>query len=126
MPRSEGHRPGAVVMARRDALLACVRHIHDASLTADAWQPALQSVTDLLNGDHAVLLASDSARAEASLATSVGMEQSALSRMMSPEAALWIGGALQAIRSGEPVTRSRLISDRQFERTDFYNDIVRP
>jgi DNA-binding CsgD family transcriptional regulator len=33
---------------------------------------------------------------------------------------------MQAIRPGDAVTRSRLMPDRQFERTDFYNEIVRP
>jgi DNA-binding CsgD family transcriptional regulator len=113
-------------MAGGEAILATARRIHDASMTADAWQPALQSIIDLLGGDHAILLASDRARPDAALAASVGMEQGAFARIASPEAAQWIGSAMGAIRSGAVVTRSRVMPDRQFERTDFYNDVVRP
>jgi DNA-binding CsgD family transcriptional regulator len=115
-----------VVMAREQAILASVRRIHDASLTADAWQPALQSIIDLLGGDHAVLLASDHARPDTALAASVGMDQGGFARFASPEAALWIEPATRAMRPGAAVTRSRLMPDRQFERTDFYNNFVRP
>jgi DNA-binding CsgD family transcriptional regulator len=113
-------------MARGEAVLETVRRIHDASLTADAWQPALQSIIDLLGGDHAILLASDRAREQVALATSAGMERGDFARFASPEAAQWIEPAMQAIRSGTVVTRSRLMPDRQFERTGFYNEVVRP
>ena len=112
-------------MARAEAILASVRRIHDASLT-DAWQPTLQSITGLLGGEHAVLLASDSARIEGALAVSVGMDENSFARFASPEAAQWIQPAMPAIRRGAAFTRSRLVPDRQFERTDFYNDVVRP
>lgn len=113
-------------MARAEAILASVRRIHDASLTADGWQPALQSIIDLFSGEHAILLASERARPDAALAAGVGMDQGAFARLAAPESAQWIGHAMQAIRSGDVVTRSRVMPDRQFERTDFYNDVVRP
>jgi DNA-binding CsgD family transcriptional regulator len=113
-------------MTRADTILASVRRIHDASLTADVWQPALQSVISLLNGDHAILLANDHARPDGALASSFGLDQGGFARFASPEAAGWLEPALRAARSGSAVTRSRLISDRQFERSDFYNEIVRP
>jgi DNA-binding CsgD family transcriptional regulator/PAS domain-containing protein len=113
-------------MARAEAILASVRRIHDASLTADAWQPALQSIIDLLGGDHAILLASDHTRADGAMAACVGMDQSGFARFASLEAAQWIEPAMGAIRSGAAVTRSRLMPDRQFERSGFYNDLVRP
>lgn len=114
-------------MARAETILASVQRIHDASLTADAWQPALQSVISLLNGDHAILFASDHAHQEGTLAASFGIDQQGLARFASPEAAHWIESAMRMMtRSGSPVTRSRLMPDRQFERTDFYNEMVRP
>jgi DNA-binding CsgD family transcriptional regulator len=113
-------------MARTEAILALVRRIHEASLAADAWQPVLQSITDLLDGDHAILLASNPASADSGLAAAAGMDNGAFARFASPEAESWIAPAMRAIRSGDAVTRSRLMPDRQFERTDFYNDVVRP
>jgi len=113
-------------MARAEAILSSVRRIHDASLTADAWQGALQSVTELLGGEHAVLLASDHARPSASLAVCVGMDRRDVARFASPEAAGLIEPVMRTVRPGDVVTRSRLIDDRQFERSEFYNGLVRP
>lgn len=113
-------------MTRGDAILATVRRIHDASLTADAWQPALQSIIELVGGDHAILLARDTEQSNAAFATSAGMDERSIAGFLSPEAVRWIGPPMQTIPSGAVVTRSRLVPDRQFERTDFYNDVVRP
>jgi DNA-binding CsgD family transcriptional regulator len=113
-------------MARAEAIFAIVRRIHEASLTADAWGPVLQSISNLLEGDHAILLASDPARADGGPAVAIGIDNSALARFASPEAESWIGSAMRTIGSGAAVTRSRLMPDRQFERTDFYNEVVRP
>ena len=113
-------------MALGEAILGAVQLIHEVPLMADAWQPALQSITGLLGGEHAVLLASDNAHSKAALAVSVGMDESSFARFASPEAAQWIQPAMPAIRRGAVFTRSRLVPDRQFERTDFYNEVVRP
>jgi len=113
-------------MALADALLSVVPLIYEAPLTAGAWRPALQSITELLGGEHAVLLASDNARVEGALAVGIGMDDSSFARFGSPEAAQWILPVMQTMRRGAAVTRSRVVPDRQFERTDFYNELVRP
>ncbi len=113
-------------MAHAAAIHATVQRIYDAALTANAWQPMLQSLVDLVGGNHAMLFARDPARADASVAKSAGMDESAFARFLSPEAAGWIEPSVRAVPSGAVVIRSRLVSDRDFERSDFYNDFVRP
>ena len=113
-------------MANAAAIHATVQRIYDAALTANAWQPTLQSVVDLVGGNHAMLFARDPARANATMAKSAGMDESTFARFLSPEAAGWIEPSVRAVPSGAVVIRSRLVSDRDFERSEFYNDFVRP
>jgi DNA-binding CsgD family transcriptional regulator len=113
-------------MANAAAIHATVQRIYDAALTANAWQPMLESVVDLMGGNHAMLFARDPARDSATIAKSAGMDQSAFARFLSPEAAGWIEPSVRAVPSGAVVIQSRLVPDRDFERSDFYNDFVRP
>jgi DNA-binding CsgD family transcriptional regulator len=113
-------------MANAVAVHATVQRIYDAALTANAWQPMLESVVNLVDGDHAMLFARDPARENADVATSAGMDERALARFLSPEAAGWIEPSVRAVPSGAVVIRSRLVSDHDFERSDFYNGFVRP
>lgn len=113
-------------MANAAAIHATVQRIYDAALTANAWQPMLESVVDLVGGNHAMLFARDPARESATMATSARMDERTFARFLSPEAAGWIEPSVRAVASGAVVIQSRLISDRDFERSDFYNDFVRP
>jgi DNA-binding CsgD family transcriptional regulator/PAS domain-containing protein len=57
---------------------------------------------------------------------SAGMDESDLGRFTSPEAARWMEPFKQAMPDGTAVIWSELVSDRQFERSAFYNEVVRP
>ncbi len=113
-------------MANAAAIHATVQRIYDAALTANAWQPMLESVVELMGGNHAMMLARDPARDNATIAKSAGMDESTFARFLSPEAAGWIEPSVRAVPPGAVVIQSRLVSDRDFERSDFYNDFVRP
>jgi DNA-binding CsgD family transcriptional regulator len=113
-------------MSDAAAIHATVQRIYDAALTANAWQPMLESVVDLMDGNHAMLFARDPAREDATVAKSAGMDESTFARFLSPEAAGWIEPWVRAVPSGAVVIQSRLVSERDFERSDFYNDFVRP
>lgn len=62
-------------MTRRATVLTSVQRMYDAALTADIWQPALQSIVLLLGGDHATLFAREPAREGTVVATCAGMEE---------------------------------------------------
>lgn len=113
-------------MADAASIHATVQRIYDAALTTNAWQPMLESVVDLMGGNHAMLFARDPAREHASVAKSAGLDERAFARFLSPEAAGWIEPSVRAVPSGAVVIQSRLVPDRDFERSDFYNDFVRP
>jgi DNA-binding CsgD family transcriptional regulator len=60
------------------------------------------------------------------LASCARMDEGNFARFLAPDSARWLDGATRACRSGTAIVSSRLVSDRDFERTDFYNDVVRP
>lgn len=113
-------------MANAAAIHATVQCIYDAALTAGMWQPMLESVVKLVDGNHAMLFARDPARASAPIAKSAGMDERTFARFLSPEATGWIEPSVRTVAPGTVAIQSRLISDRDFERSDFYNDFVRP
>jgi DNA-binding CsgD family transcriptional regulator len=102
-----------------------VQRIYDAALTADAWQPALQSIVELLGGDHAILVARDFAGEGAAVARCAGMDERDFARFLSPPAVQWMEPFARALPSGSATLWSRLVRDRDFERTEFYNEVVR-
>jgi DNA-binding CsgD family transcriptional regulator len=112
-------------MARGATVLTSVRRIYDAALTADAWQPALQSVVELLGGDHAILVARDPTREGAAMATSAGMDDRDFAHLLSPQAARLMAPYTSVFPPGSATLSSRLIRDRDFERTELYNEVVR-
>jgi DNA-binding CsgD family transcriptional regulator len=113
-------------MANAASIHATVQRIYDAALTANAWQPMLESVVDLMGGNHAMLFARDPARANADVAKYAGLDERVFAGFLSPEAAGWIEPSMRAAPPGAVVIQSRLVPDRDFERSDFYNDFVRP
>ncbi len=113
-------------MTRGATDLTSVQRIYDAALTPDAWQPALQSVVDLIGGDHAILVARDPAHDDPIVATCAGMDDSDFSRFLSPHALRLMAPFTRALPSGVAIVWSHLARDQEFERTEFYNEVVRP
>jgi DNA-binding CsgD family transcriptional regulator len=113
-------------MSREAAILSTVERIYDATLADGALHGALESIAGLLRGEHAMLLAREPACADVTLAASARMDERGFARFLSPEAAGWLDAATQAMPSGLVAIQSHHVSDRDFERTDFYNEFVRP
>jgi len=113
-------------MSQEAAILSTIERIYDATLEDEAWQGALQSVVDLVRGEHAMLLARRPACSDVTLAASARMDERGFARFLLPEATGWLDAATQAMPSGLVAIQSHHVSDRDFERTDFYNEFVRP
>jgi DNA-binding CsgD family transcriptional regulator len=98
-------------------------------LDADApapWRPALRGMVDLLGADHAMIAVHDTANGQSLLLEGAGMGDGDLSRFASPEAARWMEPFARALPQAKVTKWSELVSDRQFERSAFYNEVVRP
>jgi DNA-binding CsgD family transcriptional regulator len=107
-------------------VLEVAQHFFDAAMAPAEWTPALKSLADLLRADHVMIVAHETAGGQPLLAKSVGMDEGDFGRFLSPEAVCWMQPFRQAMPSGSVVTWSQLISDRQFARSEFYNEVVRP
>jgi DNA-binding CsgD family transcriptional regulator len=108
------------------ALLDVAERIGGAATASAAWIPALQGIADLLAADHAMIVVHETASGRPLVVKSAGMDETDLGRFTSPEAARWMEPFKQAMPDGTAVTWSELVSDRQFERSAFYNEVVRP
>jgi DNA-binding CsgD family transcriptional regulator len=113
-------------MSQEAAILSTVEHIYAATLADEAWKGALESIADLVHGEHAMLMARQPACADVALAASARMDEGGFARFLSPEATGWLDAATQAMPAGLVAIQSQHVSDRDFERTDFYNEFVRP
>jgi DNA-binding CsgD family transcriptional regulator len=114
------------MMSQAVAILSTVEHIYDAAVATDAWPGVLESIADLVRCDHAMLLVRERVGADMTLAVSARMDERGFARFLTPEAKGWLDAATQAIPSGVATIQSHLVSDREFERSDFYNEFVRP
>jgi len=98
----------------------------DGAAPQDEWVAGLQGMVDLLAADHAMIVAHDSATGHPLVVRSAGMHAGDLNRFMSPDAARWMQPFRMAMPNGTAINWSTLVSDRQFERSAFYNEVVRP
>jgi DNA-binding CsgD family transcriptional regulator len=113
-------------MRRSADILDIAERIFNAAIGASDWTPALETLTDLLDADHAIIVASEARSRQVIVAKSARLDEERFGRFLSPEAMTWMEPFRRAIPEGTVVTWSHLAPDRQFERSEFYNEVVRP
>jgi DNA-binding CsgD family transcriptional regulator/PAS domain-containing protein len=111
---------------RAAELLDVAQHFFNAATAPADWVPGLDAIVDLLRADHAMLVVHEAASGQAIVTTSARMDEADFERFLAPATAHRMEPFRQAIPSGTVVTWSQLISDRDFEGTEFYNEVVRP
>jgi len=107
-------------------LLAVAQHFFDAAMEPAEWAPALAGAVDLLQGEHAVLFAQETASGHPIIARSAGMDEADFGRFLSPEAARLMAPFTAAMPNGSAVTLQHFMPERDFERSELYNEVVRP
>jgi len=100
-------------------------HIGFAARPAE-WQPALSALVENLGAHHAVLVAHAKGAAEPIVATAVGIDDADFRRFMTPQSTAWMEPYRRVLPDGKAVLWSALMADDEFERTEFFNEIVRP
>jgi DNA-binding CsgD family transcriptional regulator/PAS domain-containing protein len=107
-------------------ILPLVERLYAAVGRPEAWGPALASVVALLRAGHAVLHLEGANGAAPGFAACAGLDARDQARFVSPEAARlsapWAGKA----PVGTAFSNLSLWSEPEFERSDFYNEVVRP
>ncbi len=113
-------------MARADAILAAVQHIHEAPLASDGWTRALPAIAATVHSEHGILLVQNASRTiEFALGFEMTAEQVAgFAATTGAGSALW--ETVRALPVGSVVPTSALIPEREYARTIFYNEGVRP
>jgi DNA-binding CsgD family transcriptional regulator len=114
----------AVVADR--AIAQITSRLYAGAVDHAQWPAAMQRLADLLRCDHAFILARESWQGEITFWASAGLDASAQERFRSTHAAE-IG--LPLFRAAPPAVacaRSRFLTDREFERSQYYDEMVRP
>jgi DNA-binding CsgD family transcriptional regulator len=107
------------------AILPVVNRLYAAAATPGQWPDALQSLLETMNAEHCVLVAGG-AEFDGGFATAAGLEQQALGRCLSPEALRLAEPYNHFTRPGAVVSVSMITTMREWERSAFYNEIIRP
>jgi DNA-binding CsgD family transcriptional regulator len=107
------------------AVLPVLSRLYAAAAAPDGWVEALQSLIEAMGAEH-VLLVAGRAGDGCGLITGAGVDQCDITRATSPEA--WESGRsfAQTVREGAVTSISNTVSGRDWERSAFYNEIVRP
>ncbi|WP_342362043.1 helix-turn-helix transcriptional regulator [Terrarubrum flagellatum] len=105
--------------------LALLELLYRAVGDPDAWTAAIAGMAQIMRAGHAHFMAFPSADAPPFMQT-VGLGEDDIERFGSPRSwALWKPYQYVMPRN-RPVLQGEIIRDDQFERSDFYNEIVRP
>jgi hypothetical protein len=107
------------------AMHEAIARLYGAVLAPSEWPAALESVAELLQADHAILVGAESG-GRYPLVASVRMDRCDAARFCTPEAARLGGPMLQALPVGVVITRSDVVSDGEWEAMAVYNEIIRP
>jgi DNA-binding CsgD family transcriptional regulator len=112
-------------MQRANALLGVIDRIYSAAVNPEEWEPALEAITELFVAEHTTLVALQNAAPTLVVADRV--ERDRLARL------LWAGAngllgpvGLAQVPLGQIKTRSEMVSDREFLRSDYFNEFIRP
>lgn len=128
--------------------LALIDMIYQAALEPGLWTVALTSLTGLLRADHGHVVMTNRPVSqmpviaqtgmsgtskpvpEAPFVAQTGMSDADLNRCLSPEAVGFLAPLLNpylaTLPSGRAVVQGRVLTDAEFERSSFYNEIIRP
>ncbi|MPZ34036.1 MAG: hypothetical protein GEV13_24135 [Rhodospirillales bacterium] len=117
---------GGTLMTRADAILAAVQLIHEAPLTPEGWTRALPSIAGALRSEHGILLVQNASRTtEFAVGFEMASEQVAgFAAAADADSAIW--QTVRALPVGSVAPTSALLPDREYARTIFYNEGVRP
>ena len=112
-------------MTEDSAIIEAIDRLYGAVTTPQDWPSAWEGVAGLVRADHAVVLARGSA-AGYPLVASVGLDLRHASRFSTPEAVRFGDAFLSGLPLGMVVSRTDVVSDREWENAPAYNEIIRP
>lgn len=111
-----------------DPLLQVIHRLYAAVTQPEQWPAALAAMSDLIGGDHALVVAPDGEGGRAPFVASAGIAENHLACVLAqaPERALMPGPLAAAALPVGITTRDALWPDPDFGRSAYYNEIIRP
>lgn len=113
-------------MELTDGLWQLARLLGSAAGDSASWGAALEAMVDLLRASHAMLVVQDSLSGATTIATCAQLDTVDFAPFLSPHAAALMEPYTQQLRPGYATLWSQLAAGRSFERSEFYNEVVRP
>ncbi len=106
-------------------VLDAINQLYAAVLEPTAWPAAVETVTDLLRAEHAIVFSPGSADGGDAFAA-IRLDTAHAARIHSADAARLGSRMLSGIQLGLAFSSASVIPDRDMENSAFYNEIVRP
>ncbi|WP_414016413.1 hypothetical protein [Burkholderia stagnalis] len=110
-------------MTRLETIHQAIRHLYEATLAPDGWSRAGISVAEATAAHKTIFLGAQATSAPVEITTGFDVESA---RRMQREFEMQPPHWVDAIPIGTPLRQTSFISDREFQRSGFYNDAVRP
>lgn len=99
--------------------------ILEAASAPGGWTSALELLRRNFNANHTIMFTNGASRTNMPFLATAGLDDGALARFSSPYAiALW--SPWQAMTPGAAMASHDILTDQQFSRLEFYNEIIRP
>src|ERR1700730_11343657 len=113
-------------MARADAILAMVQQVYDKTLEPDGWSAILRSLASVSRSNQSALLVQSAASGAVEVCSSFGTAPENWTRVAAIMSAGRAPPFMYVIPPAAAVRSSAVLDDRQFERSAFYDEAVRP
>lgn len=113
-------------MRGEPALLGAINQLYAAALAREDWSAVLRQVRDAFDGDHVILATHDFATGQVPFFANIGIEAQHCARVLSEEAWRMAAPYFGNVPLDAALPRGALVSDRDFTRSAFYNEILRP
>jgi len=107
------------------AMHEALARLYGAVMAPTEWPAALESVTELLRADHAIMFAVGPDASEPFLTCS-RMDPRHAARFCTPEALRMGDPFLRLLPVGRAVSSADVVSDRELESAQYYNELIRP
>ncbi|MGO4724804.1 MULTISPECIES: helix-turn-helix transcriptional regulator [unclassified Inquilinus] len=112
-------------MDRADAILEAVQRTYDAAVSPDAWPSALEAITDTARGLRGFLVVENRLQQRVELCLLARHDPVHVERFAAAAEAGMLPSWISGIGVGRAVRSSAMQTDRDYARSDFYNEVVR-
>jgi hypothetical protein len=112
-------------MERSEVILDAVRKLYEVVLEPDGWKKALPTVVAAVGGDGMILLGQDLRTERVELTASSGFSAEVVAAKATACEAAMMAPWLNALRFSIALQSSAVVADRDFVRSEFYNERIR-